>query len=539
MKRSIALLFTALFPALSPAQEGCFVPSTSTAEECQLSESQESCQERLNALKTPNPAQDAADQAAIQEKAAEAEQARLDLPTLLALANSGDSSNSSINDFVPLLRLLLDGEGLGDDGQKMGVELSDPFGFGEKFQNKISLSLQKPEVFAPIKEAMQAASLIDELSTLEDNVDARDDISVSLSFGYVSQRYGRDPRMQRDWLEQVLSSADLRDPEPSAALNALAKFERDNSLESNETIPFCQRPKRLQAENLRLATRSILAERDSHSRFSTRLRKAGFYDVLDLIGNQPQLSFTATYRSRDEAAGPNEFNAAFSYEEGMKNVNDLRRQCGQIDIGCLADFLATDAQKIRAARRLRFNAEYTRIERLAFVLPAPGFSYLAEPAERLAASLTLGGYRPGTVQTIGAPGSTCRQPMKTSTTIRCARIAGSLPNADLPADAGLLPVARSDLRQQARVSRRSGRRTQRARRIHVQDRRRTVTRSGPFLENGECPHYSAVKRSFENTARGASPQSTWPAAPARCTFSTLIAQAPTSMGGTMRPLSTR
>jgi hypothetical protein len=392
MKRSILLLLTALFPAWAPAQETCLVPSTSTAEECQLTESQESCQERLNALKAPSAAQDAADESSIREKAAEAEKARLDLPTLLALANTGDSSSSSINDFVPLLRLLLDGEGLGDDGQKIGFELSDPLGFGEKFQNKVSVSLEKPEVFAPLKEAMQAASLNDELSSLEDNVDARDDISISLSFGYVSQHYGRDPRMQRDWLEQVLSSADMRDPEPTAALNRLAKFERDNGLESNETIPFCQRPKRLQAENLRLATRSILAERDSHARFATRLRKAGFYDVLDLIGNQPQLSFTATYRSRDEAAGPNEFNAAFSYEEGMKNVNDLRKQCGQIDIGCLADFLATDAEAIRGARRLRFNAEYTKISRLNFVLQAPGFSYLAEPTERLAASLTLGGY---------------------------------------------------------------------------------------------------------------------------------------------------
>lgn len=143
---------------------------------------------------------------------------------------------------------------------------------------------------------------------------------------------------------------------------------------------------------MRLVTASILAERDSLSRFSKRLRKAGFYDVLDLVGNQPQLSFTATYRSRDEAAGPNEFNAAFSYEEGMKNVNDLRNRCGEIDMACLADFLATDAEKIRGARRIRFNAEYTRISRLSFVMPAPGFSYLAEPTERLAASFTFGGY---------------------------------------------------------------------------------------------------------------------------------------------------
>ena len=43
---------------------------------------------------------------------------------------------------------------------------------------------------------------------------------------------------------------------------------------------------------------------------------------------------------------------------------------------------------------------------------------------------------------------------------------------------------------------------------------------------GSDPIHSAVKRSFENTARGASAQSTWPAVPARCTFPTLIAQAP-------------
>ena len=390
MKYQILLLSLLLTPVLASADDSCSETLNPTLEKCQVMESQESCQDRLNALRNPTPDQDAADQATIKQKADEAEKARLDLPTLLALANSGGSTNSSINDFVPLLRLLLDSEGLGDEGQRIGFELSDPFGFGEKFQNKVSVTLEKPEVFSPIKEAMQEASLNEELSSLEDKVDARDDISVSLSLGYVSKHFGRDPRMQRDWLEQVLASADVRDPEPAAALRKLAEFERENKINPDETIPFCRQKK--PEDRARFATESVLAERDSHARFSKRLRKAGFYDVLDLVGNQPQMSFTATYRSRDEAAGPSEFNAAFSYEEGLKNVNDLRNHCGTIDIGCLADFLGTDVEKIRGARRVRFDVEYTKISRLNFVLPEPGFTYVAEASERLAATLTYGGY---------------------------------------------------------------------------------------------------------------------------------------------------
>ncbi len=51
--------------------------------------------------------------------------------------------------------------------------------------------------------------------------------------------------------------------------------------------------------------------------------------------------------------------------------------------------------------------------------------------------------------------------------------------------------------------------------------------------------YSAVKLNFDSTARGTALQSTSPRATERDTGSTFIAHEPTSIGGMMRPFSTR
>jgi hypothetical protein len=309
--------------------------------------------------------------------------------------NTGDSASSAVNDYLPLLRLLLDNGNLGEEAGKLGFEWSDPLGFGPKIQNKVTLTLERPEIFTPLKEALQAASLTDELSSLEDGVDARDDLTIGISLAFASEKYGRDPRLHQQLLQQLIADTDERDPREQLALVTKRKFESKNGLAQElGGQAFCSIPDAgLRAAYMKLALNEILAASASIHAFSQRLAATGFYEVLDLVDNQPQLSFTATYRSREEAAGPDEFRASLSYEQGDRDVNDLRSHCGgTFSAACIASFTGNsgNAAAMTASKRIRFTADYTKIARLDFVLPAPGFSYFAEATERLAVSAIFG-----------------------------------------------------------------------------------------------------------------------------------------------------
>jgi hypothetical protein len=368
MKRLLPVLIATTLSGIAVAQEAdtCATPTPPTAARCGSAETFDSCQARLNGVKEITPE--------------------------LALANTGETSGAGINDFLPLLRLLLD-TGDDPDGEgKIGVEWSDPFGFGEKFPNKVGIALQRPDVFEPLATALEAASLDEELSSIKDDVDERDDVTISLSFGIANERFGRDPRLHQKWTQQLLAQADSRDPTAATLLTEVAKFERDHNIDATQEVPFCKRPLAVQDEYIGFVSKLIVAERDALKAFNTRLEKMGFSGLMELVGNQPQISFTASYRSRDEAAGPDETRASISFEQGLKNVNDLRDACSDTDLGCVLKFIGTDAEKIRGARRVSFLADYTKLSRLEFVLPSPGFSYLAEASERLSARLTLSGY---------------------------------------------------------------------------------------------------------------------------------------------------
>jgi hypothetical protein len=403
MKALTIALFSTWLPLLAHAQTCVIQPSKSTTEVCEETESFQSCMDRMNALVSPDPNPEPVTEKKIEQEKAAA-------PNKLDLVNTGDSTGSSVNDYLPLLRLLLDNGNLGGDDQKLGFEWSNPLGFGPKVQNKVFVALEAPEIYEPLKEAMQAASLTDELSTLEDSVDARDDITVGLSVAFASEKYGRDPRLHQSLLEKLISSVDEVDTLQLQAQEARLDFEEAQKLNESPDVsgnpgipenpgnlggqPFCAITKReVREEYMRLSIAEILAARASLQGFSERLTNTGFYSLLDLIDNQPQFSFNASYRSREEAAGPNETKLAISYEQGDRNLNDLRAACGgTIASQCIANFVTSgdNAEGMNNAMRLRFIADYTKISRLNFVMPEPGFSFVTEPSERLTVSAIYG-----------------------------------------------------------------------------------------------------------------------------------------------------
>jgi hypothetical protein len=399
MKTVNKLLLVLLLPLGAHAQgDSCALAvSTSIEEKCERTESIQGCTDRINNL---GVAADPA--AAVTPTATEAKQAA---PSILDLVNTGDPGNSTITDYLPLLRLLLDNGSLGEDGEKIGFEYSKTFGSGKKrIQTKLSAAFEKPGVYEPIEQAMRAATLDDELSALGDDISAQDNLAIGLSFTVASEKFGRDPRLHQPRLEKLIAAADSGNPAEINARRTLRVFQTERGLDPNEQeVAFCQLiPDDGNSEGLRqaymaLVEAHILANRAAIRGFAAKLRNAGFYDVLELINNQPQIVGSATYRSRTEAAGPNELKLQVSWEVGLKDLNGLRSSetatCGGAgSLECLQEFLGDDKLVSGETRpmRFKFDADYTKIERLSFVLPAPGFSYFAEPVERLSVSAAGG-----------------------------------------------------------------------------------------------------------------------------------------------------
>jgi hypothetical protein len=324
--------------------------------------------------------------------------------SIVAAKNTGDDSTSTINDFLPLLRAVLETGGFSsEEGDKLGFEWSNPLGLPAEHQNKLSAKLTNSELYQPLEDALRAASLADQVSVLEDKIDEGDDISFGFSYSRASERYGRDPSLHAGLLSGLLKAVDSVDPavrEAEKPFNDLRlRLQDEHSLQPAEfRRPFRDIPisDEERAEYMRLAEAAIRAQHPSMRALGERLDKVGFYGLLDLINNQPQWSVTAEYHARDETVGPDEFRAQLSYEMGWVNVNSYRdyerRNCSE---ACVAEYLSQEdvIANLKASNRITFKAEYSKLQRLNFTLPGTTpFAFSEKPVERFGVTAALGRY---------------------------------------------------------------------------------------------------------------------------------------------------
>jgi hypothetical protein len=396
----------------------CLLIASGTAHaqtHCLEGDTTRTCSDRLQGLVATEKT---ANTQTVETKKTEAVDATKATVAGVAAKNTGDGSTSTFNDFLPLLRGLIDTGGLsGKDGGKLGVEWSNPLGLEAEHQNKLTVGLVDSEVYEPLKVALRAASLESQISELDDKIDEGDDVTVGFSYARGSKRYGRDPRLHDELISDVFAQAagqvDARvEAEVKRRRQLATDFVRDKLLDERAN----PRPKKLDfdkkfgeigltqpemAEYMGLVETQIRAEHDSMRALANRLHKARFYDLLDLINNQPQLSFTAEYHSRDESVGPDEFKAAISYEKGFSNVStyygyERSRSCSPSErLLCLADYLSNESviANLKESRRLTFKAEYSRLKRLTLSLPGTTpFTFSTEPVKRFSLSGGLGRY---------------------------------------------------------------------------------------------------------------------------------------------------
>lgn len=330
--------------------------------------------------------------------------------SIVAAKNTGEGtidtlgSASSINDFLPLLRAIVDTGALGDDGgQGLGFEWSNPLGLPPQHQNKVSIAAADATVYEPLKDALRAAGMGDSIDALQDDIDSGDDIVIAFSYSPASSTKGRDPSLQHDLFSAMLNAAASTSDESTAAREAAdrRRIALNRELELRDVFEGTMAsrvPAARQQEYVKAIEDSYVAEYGDMAALRGRLEKNGFYGLLDLVNNQPQLTFAANYRARSDAVGPDEFRAVVAYEMGWYNMNTMRASCrNQPELACAAKYLADEnvRQGLKSSPRVTFSAEYVERQKLSFALPDSAFAYSEKSGKALRVNAIWGRYMGG------------------------------------------------------------------------------------------------------------------------------------------------
>jgi hypothetical protein len=323
-----------------------------------------------------------------------------DATRTVAAMNTGDNEQSTTNDFLPLLRLLLNDETSADENRKIGFEWAPHF--SDTLPSKLTVTMQDSELYEPLGEMLSAAGLDDQVDALGKKIDAGDAIAAAFTLSKASKRYGRDPEHQKALLGELADHANENSPLELKE----ARLERRRFLIANKpaitdaTVFQDVTDADLQQKYRALSEKQIALEIAYLRNFVGRLNAVGFYGLLDLVDNQPQFTFAVTYNSRDEAVGPDDVTATFAYEFGGRNVNSFRKyahqDCGervagddlQSEVACLASYLE-GAETLAESFRVKVAAEYSKLQRYEFALATPAFSYVEKPVEHLTFTAAL------------------------------------------------------------------------------------------------------------------------------------------------------
>lgn len=328
----------------------------------------------------------------------------------VAAKNTGLSTLSTIADFLPPLRAVVESHGLGGMDGTLGFEWSNPLRLPPQEQNKLVFELTKSELYEPMKNGLRAAGLASEIGALEDKISEADDLAIGFAWSRASARHGRDPRLHPDIVDQILRLVHVPSTDDSALHDFEARVfeaaaETDREIDLNAPFDSNGMTPEERQTYMRLVEDAILGHHRTMREFGEQLRQLGFYRFLDLVNNQPQWSFTAKYRVRDDAVGPDELKVSFSYEMGWANVNAYRRfqqrSCnGQSATDCLASYLARPdvIADLQQSLRVSIKAEYSKLGRIDFALPNDAFRYYAEPSERFSIAAGFGRYLGGELQ---------------------------------------------------------------------------------------------------------------------------------------------
>ncbi|MGH8223183.1 MAG: hypothetical protein ACREQZ_09435 [Woeseiaceae bacterium] len=366
-----------------------------------------------------------------------------DIQRELATVNTGPQTgvDTATEDFNPRLQASVDTLGASaDDAGALTLSWNDMLRdwFRSRFfgndgsaesagqHHKLTVKLEEPALFEPLRSAITDPALI---SAFEDELGDFDDVIVGLSFTPASETYGRDLQRHAALIDAVQRDAlsTLRNDQAQLAklefqvLTILAQS-GSTAEELDETKPIRELFSDLSdAQRFVVAIEAAVTSHLSYvSRFDSELRESGFYDLVDLVNNQPQFIFSIQGRARDELVGPDEFSAKITYELGSVNLNRYRKYAKTAlqssatggpspgpcatEATCLQSYTERNDLAIRQGNRISLSLEYAEMKSYELVVPA---TVVDLPSERsFVGSLSYGRYINEGVGTFGLSGRT-------------------------------------------------------------------------------------------------------------------------------------
>jgi hypothetical protein len=296
----------------------------------------------------------------------------------------GPGLGSAINDFIPVLAGALGFSPTTTEEGAAAFESNVRIPVGSASQKvRMRVVLREAEIYEPLRLALPEATREERTAALSDQLGDFDDVGLNLAWNYESQSFGRSFEAHRSQYDRLLGleSEEFHHRPGVVEAKRRVRHEADSiyrvvresitadSLDPARGCTFVPiRVAQLQLGCFKRSVRDRLEEAieramratvEVEAEFDGQLERTGFYDLPNLVNNQPQLAAQVNVDVRQELVGPNVVTGTVRYETGFINMNGLRRACRQdgqtaITVDCLRGYAKDPARQASLKRGDRF-----------------------------------------------------------------------------------------------------------------------------------------------------------------------------------------
>ena len=319
-----------------------------------------------------------------------------------ALTSSvSDSSTqaASLTHFLSPFVALVDSGELGNEGERIAIEVAAKVLDDLDKDTKFQVVFNEAKLFAPLRMQLTDAMMSATVDRLERSLDDGDDLSLKVSWSPVNKTYGRSMEHHRGTLRELFEPA----VEAAFTATSVARLQATTTLliRLQQKCPNPADPSALDFGCLSSADRQQVFDAgrqlgEQNEAIKKVVENASLFKFGKLLNNQPQIVASANHRVRNSAAGPDETSVEIRYEQGMVNLNSMRKACrGETDLlACYSAYVGNPKRSasIAAGNRVAFSLEYSDIASYSLSLDDGAFSFEQPGASSLMASLTYGRY---------------------------------------------------------------------------------------------------------------------------------------------------
>jgi hypothetical protein len=315
-----------------------------------------------------------------------------------AVSESAPETASSLRDVLPLFFSSLGLGSTSEENDTLTLRFNPDFlQFGPANSVALTALVRKPALFEAMKNAIPEGIRAERELTLQNKLGDFDDTELVLEWSRQSSRFGRrisdNFQLIDDTFQNIFNQA--LDATQTTGTKGLANAVQQLGGLVNKRMEELSPADRQRVDSALSAFATEMAARTRE--IQGRTEQYRFFDLADLVNNQPQLLASVHYRRRNDLVGPDEGSAKVSYEMGMANVNGLRRFCkGQnkeaSDPDCLSAYLSTFGKTLVDAPRAAISVQYSVDDAYHFALPDDHFGFDLNRVQKWVASASVGRY---------------------------------------------------------------------------------------------------------------------------------------------------